>query len=57
MAGRGPGRAAPGGVLAVWSSARDDVFAARLRRAGFDAKVVPVRSGGSRNVIFFATRA
>ena len=45
-----------GGILAVWASARDDAFAARLRRAGFDAKVVPVRSGGSRNVIFFATR-
>jgi spermidine synthase len=47
----------PGGLLAVWASARDDAFSQRLRRAGFAVKVVPVRSGGTRNVITMATRA
>jgi len=47
----------PRGVLAVWASARDDAFSARLRRAGFAVRVVPVKSGGSRNFISVATRA
>ncbi len=47
----------PGAVLAVWASARDDAFTARLRRAGFGVRVVPVKSGGSRNFISVATRA
>lgn len=49
------------GVLAVWSSAPDQRFTARLRQAGFavdEVKVSP-RSGGkgrARHVIWLATR-
>lgn len=50
----------PGGVLAVWSSAPDHRFAARLRRAGFDVEENKVRAGrtkrGARHVIWIATR-
>jgi spermidine synthase len=50
----------PGGVLAVWSSAPNRVFAQRLRRTGFDVEEVGVRAngkrGGARHVIWIATR-
>ncbi|CAN7365806.1 spermidine synthase [Phenylobacterium sp. LjRoot219] len=49
----------PGGVLAVWSSAPDDRFTARLRKSGFaveDKRVRASRSGrGARHVIWLAT--
>lgn len=48
----------PGGVLAIWSAARDHAFAARLRKAGFavDEVLVPARSNGKgpKHVIWFA---
>lgn len=51
---------APGGVLAVWSTADDPPFADRLRRAGFAATThrVPARAGGKggRHVIFVGRR-
>lgn len=50
----------PGGVLAVWSSAPDRDFTARLRRAGFGVEEVRVRAngrgGGARHVIWLAIR-
>ena len=55
----------PGGVLAVWSSFRDDRFVRRFRRAGFEVEEVLVRerpatSGrkgkGQRNVIFLGKK-
>jgi spermidine synthase len=59
-AGLAAARAAlrPGGVLAVWSSAPDAAFTARLRRAGFDVEEQAVRGGsggrGARHVIWLA---
>jgi spermidine synthase len=47
------------GVLAVWSSARDEAFSRRLRQAGFGVDVVTVRAGrkrGARDVIWLASR-
>ena len=48
----------PGGVLAVWSAAKDDGFAARLRRAGFAVDEVRVRARsngkGPMHTIWFA---
>lgn len=48
----------PGGVLAIWSAARDDAFAGRLRQAGFAVDEIAVRartSGkGPKHVIWFA---
>ncbi|MDI1345900.1 MAG: spermidine synthase, partial [Pseudolabrys sp.] len=53
----------PGGVLAVWSSAPDQDFTRRLRKAGFGVDEKRVRahksdfgSGGARHVIWLATR-
>lgn len=50
----------PGGLLGVWSAFRDDRFAARLERAGFQVEVVPERSRpggrGSRHVLFLGRR-
>jgi len=49
----------PGGVLAVWSSAPDRRFTARLKQAGFAVEEASARarsSGrGARHVIWFAT--
>jgi spermidine synthase len=49
----------PGGVLAVWSSAPDPAFTARLRLARFAVEEVRVRAragkGGARHVIWLAT--
>jgi spermidine synthase len=38
----------PGGVLAVWSSAPDDAFTRRLRKAGFEVEENAVRARGRR---------
>ena len=50
-----------GGVLAVWSSGPNPVFAKRLRGAGFDVNEVNVRAtgrgGGARHVIWIAVKA
>jgi spermidine synthase len=49
----------PGGVLAVWSSGRDQGFTERLRRAGFGVEEIKVRAngekGGARHVVWIAT--
>ena len=49
----------PGGVLAVWSSAADPAFTARLRRAGYAVREAKVRSGGGRkgahHIVWLAT--
>jgi spermidine synthase len=48
----------PGGVLAVWSAAKDAKFANRLRQAGFAVDEVGVRARGNgkgpRHTIWFA---
>jgi spermidine synthase len=50
----------PGGVLAVWSAAKDTVFANRLRRARFTVDEVQVRARsngkGAKHTIWFARR-
>ena len=49
---------APGGVLAVWSAARDAGFTRRLEKAGFAVEEVEVRARangkGPRHTIWFA---
>ncbi len=48
----------PGGVLAIWSAAREDAFARRLGKAGFRVEEVTVRARsngkGPTHVIWFA---
>ena len=39
----------PNGVLAVWAAFDDPQFTKRLRRAGFDVEVVPVRAPDTRS--------
>ncbi|WP_373487537.1 MnmC family methyltransferase [Blastomonas sp.] len=50
----------PGGVLAVWSSAPDARFTARLRKAGFNGEETTVRARsngrGARHTIWLAVR-
>ena len=50
----------PGGVLAIWSAAKDDAFARRLERAGFAVDEVAVRargnSKGAKHIIWFAAQ-
>ncbi|PJA59700.1 MAG: spermidine synthase [Rhodobacterales bacterium CG_4_9_14_3_um_filter_71_31] len=50
----------PGGVLAVWSVARDPAFTRRLRRAGFAVEENTVRAStsgrGARHTIWIAVR-
>jgi len=51
----------PGGMLVVWSAFRSQSFERRLRRAGFDARSVPVRARaevgkGARHTLFVASR-
>lgn len=49
----------PGGVLAIWSAAKDSAFTSRLRSAGFAVEEVSVRARGNgkgpKHVIWFAT--
>jgi spermidine synthase len=49
----------PGGVLAVWSAARDPVFTRRLGDAGFAVEEIPVRARsngkGAHHIIWLAT--
>ena len=49
----------PGGVLAVWSAAKDDAFARRLKRAGFAVEEIEVRARangkGAKHIIWFAS--
>ncbi|WP_312166168.1 MnmC family methyltransferase [Phenylobacterium sp.] len=49
----------PGGMLAVWSSARDERFTKRLRRAGYEVEEVGVRATGgkrgARHMIWMAS--
>lgn len=50
-----------GGVAVLWSAFRSPAFERRLRRAGFDARSVPVRARaqvgkGARHTLFVATR-
>lgn len=51
---------APGGILAVWSAAKDAAFAKRLRDAGFDVDEVSVRARsngkGAMHTIWFARK-
>ena len=51
---------APGGVLAVWSAARDAQFTRRLEKTGFAVEEVEVRARpnnkGPRHTIWFARR-
>jgi spermidine synthase len=51
---------APGGVLAVWSSAPDRAFTQRLRKAEFGVDEVSTRAngtrGGARHTIWIATK-
>jgi spermidine synthase len=48
----------PGGVLAVWSAAKDPAFARRLRQAGYAVDEVTVRARsngkGARHTLWFA---
>ncbi|MET0336358.1 MAG: spermidine synthase [Caulobacter sp.] len=50
----------PGGILAVWSSAPDDAFTRRLKRAGFQVEEVRVRASrtgrGAKHMIWLARR-
>lgn len=49
----------PGGVLAIWSAAKDETFVRRLREAGFAVEEVSVRARangkGAKHVIWFAS--
>jgi spermidine synthase len=48
----------PGGVLAVWSSAPDEHFTRRLKKAGFATEELRVRANGARgakHMIWMAT--
>jgi len=52
---------APGGLMVLWSAFRSRDFEQRLRRAGFDARSVPVRARGtvrkgSRHTLFVGAR-
>jgi spermidine synthase len=48
----------PGGVLAIWSAAKDEKFVRRLKHAGFQVEEAMVRASrtgkGARHIIWFA---
>ncbi|OYX62314.1 MAG: spermidine synthase [Novosphingobium sp. 32-60-15] len=48
----------PGGVLAIWSAAKDPNFTVRLKHVGFDVEEIEVRARsngkGAKHVIWFA---
>ena len=50
----------PGGVLAIWSAAKDDAFTRRLKNTGFDVEEVTVAARtngkGPKHVIWFARK-
>jgi spermidine synthase len=50
----------PGGVLAIWSAARDNAFTAKLKSGGFEVEEVSVRARangkGGKHVIWFASK-
>lgn len=49
----------PGGVLAVWSSGRDEAFTRRMTQAGFDTEVKTVRAhkrSGARHTIWLGVK-
>jgi spermidine synthase len=51
----------PKGVLAIWSSGAGPVFAKRLRKAGFEADEIGVRTrrgkkGGAHHIVWIAKR-
>ncbi|OYW45438.1 MAG: spermidine synthase [Sphingomonadales bacterium 32-68-7] len=52
---------APGGLLAIWSAARDPAFTRRLEKAGFAVEEVEIRARpngkGPRHTIWFAQAA
>jgi spermidine synthase len=62
LAGLGLARRAlrPGGILAVWSSARNAAFTQRLHRAGFTVEEVTARAHagrrGAKHAIWLATK-
>lgn len=51
----------PGGILAIWSAARDDVFARRFAASGFKVEEITVRARtngkGPKHVIWFGRPA
>ncbi len=51
----------PGGLLSVWSVARDEAFAARLRKAGFAVEQLQARANagrrGARHTIWLGRRS
>lgn len=50
----------PGGALTVWSLAPDEAYLRRVRQAGFEAEVRPVRArpgGGKKHFVFVAVKA
>jgi spermidine synthase len=51
----------PGGILAIWSAARDPAFTRRLKSAGFEVEDVEIRARpngkGPRHTIWFARRS
>lgn len=56
---RARGSLRPGGMLAVWSSARDAAFTKRLKQAGFAVEEVKVRANnkrGARHTIWLAIK-
>ena len=46
----------PGGVLAIWSATPSKLFTERLRACGFHCSQIMLRAGGTRSVIWIATR-
>lgn len=46
----------PGGCIGIWSAEKDDFFATRMKRSGFEVEVVPSRAhqdSGRKHTLFF----